>query len=67
MAGFLDGIGGLLGWFSPERRDRAKRAKLEALKSERAALMRGPCTARMAARVQQIDVEIAKIERDLRS
>lgn len=67
MAGWGDAASAILGWFSPEQRAKAKRSKLEALKSERTRLMKGECTARAAARIQAIDAEIEVIDRDLRS
>ena len=67
MADWGTAAGAILGWFSPEQRAKAKRAKLETLKNERIQIMKGTCTARAADRIKQIDKEIEAIDRDLRS
>jgi hypothetical protein len=67
MAGWGDAAGAVFGWFSPEQRAKAKRAKLEALKEEREKIMKKPNTPELAKRIQKIDIEITVIDRDLRS
>jgi len=61
----LSWVHDITGWFSPEQRMKQKRIKRDALKKEREEVMKQKCTYATVKRVQAIDEELEKIERDL--
>ena len=65
MADWGTAAGSILAWFSPEERMKQKRIKRDALNEERQKLIDGACTLQSIKRVEKIDEELKKINRDL--
>lgn len=59
----VDIIAVIASWFSPELKEKRYRVKLAEFKAEKAKLMAiSPCTPAIAKRLEQIEIQILKIE-----
>ena len=65
ISSILKIVGNISGWFSPERRDKAKREKREAIKKELRKLKRRKWSVEIAQKVVRLERELEKIENSL--